>query len=363
MFNKLNIMENLEKLKSLLKDSYTMKEKFKNEYRKYKNSFILDIFRKELQNNNNLNLIISSYQIQRYEDLTWDYFLSFSNNNINEKEMLPLFNKKEEILKKAINKEIEILNLKLNNLDEYIKILYELEENNFFNQHFKDNDNISVVNSFWEDVTNAEINKDYIEYSIKYLLNFLTEEKKYDLEQLQYHKVYLEKINKDNKNIDLYNEDFFINEAEILTYEKRIFPDILEVKNYFLDTKEKKYFYKDFKETYLNEEEWIKILAPIVTTLTNLKDTIKLTDNIADEFYDEEYTNDIKNTIELIINNKNDFFIKEWYWYLKSDANLSSLNNLIIEMFIQNYSFTKEEIIKIRELSVSIKIEFSNYKN
>jgi len=356
-------MEEIKRLELLLKDSFNIKEQLKNEYREYRNSFILELFKKEIKNNNNLSLIISSPQIQRYEDLTGDYFLSFSNNNIKEEDLISLFNKQVEILKKAIEIEKEILSLKLNNLDKYIEILKESKKDSPLSTYFKENDNISIINSFGEDVTNDEIDKDYIEYALKYIINFIKESKIYNLENLKYHNIYLDKINKDKKNIELYNEDFFISQAEILTYQKVIFPDILEIKNYYLDTKEKKYFYNDFKETYLNKEDWIKILAPIITTLSHIKDVLDIEEKIASEFYDEDYANELKNQLKLLNEADNNYVIDDRYWYLKDSTNLKYLEDLIIEMLIDNYNFNKEEITKIRNISVSMKIEFSNYKD
>lgn len=350
-------MSNIEKIISW--EKFDIKEKLEEEFYIFKNKLIEEIFLREL--NQKLQLEISADCIQRYNDLTWDYYIGFSNENVIISDLYPLFQKQVKILEKSLKKELEILELKLGELDEYIE-LKKKKEKSF--SEIKLRHDFKVVNSLWEDVTNKKINKQKTEFIIKYLINFLSKKEKYDLEKLNYYKNYQNKLweypLRDRKK-ELIISDFFVEECEILEYDRIIFRDIFEVRYYYENKQE---YEKNFFDHYLKKNNFINLVSPVVTTLEYTKRELENEKNSKVPFNDTII--ELEKDIEFIQKNKKNYWIRKSNivnCLLKNNFNFKDLEELLIETIILKYKLSDKQKNTLKKLNVEINIKFSNYKD
>ncbi len=335
-----------------------LKEKFKKEYYLYKKILVKKLFLRKLDKK--LQLEISTDCIQKYNDLTWDYYIGFSNKGITISDLHPLYKKQITILEKWINEEINILKLKLKNLDEYIKLKKKKER--YFSK-IKTKYDFKVINSLGEDITNKQVNKDRIEFIIKYLINFLTNKEEYNLKTLSYYNSHKEKIWKfsfHNKGKKLIISDYFIEEAEILEYNKIIIRDLFDIEQYY-NNKQK--YENNFYKHYLKKGTFINLVSPVITTLSNLKQELKNEKKLKEPCKEriieiEKDINSIKNIWQNYIIRKNNIL----NCILKNNFNFKDLENLLIDTVILKYNLSNKEKSILKKLNVKINILFSNYK-
>lgn len=344
-----------------------LKNKLEDQFIEEKNRIVKKVFLREL--NKDLSLEMSSDGICRYWDLTNDYYIGFENKNVSISDFYPLFKKQIQFLEKAIKKEIEFLNIKLENLEKYLD--YKKKEERLFWTDSKFD--FTVVNSLWEDVTDKKENIDETEYIIKFLINYLEKKEIHNLKKLKFHKNYEEKIWDsffDKSRKELVIKDYFVSECEIIDYEWIIFRELFDIKYYFENRKK---FENDFFKHYLKKNKYINIVGIYVQTIKYLEERLKFEKKYLkesektkekDDFRNEEIE-EIKKDIKLIKELSEDFYLWEENFYnclLKETFNLEHLEKLLLEAIIQKYNLSEKEIDILNSLGISTNITFWNYK-
>ncbi len=339
---------------------FNLKQKLENEFFDLKQEIIKKLFFRELKKD--LKLEISSDWISRFSSLDNDYFIGFENKNICISDFYPLFEKQIKILEIAIKKELEFLYFKLEKLEKYLE--FKIEENKKYD--FCKDKKCSVVNSLWEDITDKKEDIDELEYTIKFLINYLEKKEIFKLEKLKFHKKYKEKVWEiffDNSREKLVTNDFFVNECEILSYNRVIFREIFEVKDFYENRK--KYEQDFFNHFIWKKDKFINIAGIYVETLFSLEDRLKILEKENKKVWEGE-KEDIKKSIEKIKNSKKKFIIVEYENFyeglLKEKFSLEDLEELLIELVIKKYSLNKEQIKILKNLCITTNITFGNYK-
>lgn len=315
----------------IIAQKFNKLETIENKYLNYRKGIIKKLFLKELDNN--IDLKITNNLTQNNSDLTWNYIIWFNNKNITIEDIYPLLEKNKKLIREWIKMELEILENKISNLDEYI--LYKRSKNNI------------------------TINKDKIEFILKFLVNYIYWEIKYNLEELKYNSIFENElwffdINSNNSNIENIIEKYFLEEAEILKYLKND-NHLLNIRQYI---KNKKQYEFDFINHYLGEWKYIIISAPIVKTKWYIESQIinetneKLKEDLIffqKKLFNNEYFIINKNIIRIFINKNFDFNL----------LNKSLTNSIIRKFNIKD----KDLINKVNNLNTYIDIKFSNHKN
>lgn len=363
-------MTNFEKKLFSLK-LLKFKENLSAKYYKALYSTTKEILKNELKKDRPSFLILT-HTLQDYDSYSadWGSYIRITENYLSlYEELLKI---KEDLLEESIKKEIEVINFKLENLDEYLEYLTKRE-----NEHY----------SFWEEILKdkrvslegglvlKEVKKEEVVKNLKYILNVL--ENKEKLSKTAKNKDYnFEIINLDSSDpfyYDLFTVSWYLTDKEKFRNDFLLDFPILEKKE---DIKSEKLINLIRKHKVLDNtdtSEYLHLTSPIIEVMTELKKKKKNTLEIIKKNKKKDLSNLFNDELKEIVDAEELFkelkkekkLIQNLFFQDKEHNNIFYLSNWSVKNLYEviKYTITNKYDIKStgKNSKFKIKINFLNY--
>ena len=314
------------------------------------------------------NFYVKTNAYQRYDDLSGDYWISIElkHNYLDEFEYL--YNNKINLLEDIINKEVELIKRKLENIKDYVKELNKqrAERYKFYSDYELEHPNITFE---WKEDDKGDLNEEKVKEDLLFIKKWLenrcfTEEEieSIDNDYIDYISIDFHPIYHDTFDVRLYltnKEEFnkdFINDYPFINNEKKEYNDKIDMKKYI-----KKALAEDNKSLLYIASPIIETKKAIEEMLKSLKETIEKLPEDKKYLYDsdlKEYEKSLK-----IINSKKEIFWKydeyENSYFLKTN-NIKDLAELI-RMIIKNNYNLNDNLVSNENINIYIEYNFLNY--